>query len=292
MDAPAPPSNGGHRRSSVGETRHRPAAAAPDPHRHVHGARRRRRVGVGPQRRPAGPRPRPRRLAEPAAVGHQRLHDGARRPAPADRRDRRPLGPQAGPRRRPRRCSSAPTSVAGLSPRRRACCSSPASLAGVGGGDDHAGHAVGDHVELPGRAAGPGRRHLVRLRRCRRHPRPVRVVVPDRQLHVAVAVRDAGRCSPASSLAADAARRSATRRERQTGRFDTDRLGAVGARHRRPRARHPRRARAGLDRPADAGRPDRRRRGARSASSSGSCATTSRCSRSACSATAAWPPAR
>ena len=60
-----------------------------------------------------------------------------------------------------------------------------------GGGDDHAGHAVGHHVELPARAARPCGRGVDRFRRCRWDPRALRIVFLDRLLHVAVAVRDA-----------------------------------------------------------------------------------------------------
>ena len=128
-------------------------------------------------------------------------------------------------------CSPSPTSAAAFAdlvdgadrrPRRRRCRRS----------DDHAGHAVGHHVELPGRGPGPGGRHLGRLRRRRRHPRPVRLVVHDRQLHLAVAVRHAGRCSP-SSRSCMTLRAVGNTREDQAGRFDIGRLGAVGARHRR-----------------------------------------------------------
>ena len=60
-------------------------------------------------------------------------------------------------------------------------------------GDDHAGHAVDHHLELPARGPRQGDRHLGRLRRWRQHDRDVRVGVHRRRAHVAVGVRTAAR---------------------------------------------------------------------------------------------------
>ncbi len=125
-------------------------------------------------------------------------------------------------------------------------------------GDDHAGHAVGDHVELPGRGPRSGGRRVGRRRRCRRDPRADLLGDPRRQLHLAVAVRRADR--PRTDRRRDdrAVRAPLSRAPRRPVR--RGRLGAVGGGRRGARARHPRGARARLD--VD---PRRRRRDRRAA---------------------------
>ena len=121
-------------------------------------------------------------------------------------------------------------------------------IAGVGRGDDHAGHAVDHHLELPARGQGQGDRHLGRVRRRRQHDRHVRVGVHDRRLTwrwvfalplVLVAVSAVMSALYVAEL--EGGHRPPLRHRR---------LGAVGARHRRAGARHPRGTREGLERPA------------------------------------------
>ena len=126
---------------------------------------------------------------------------------------------------------------------------------------DHAGHAVDHHLELPRGGPGSGDRHLGRVRRCRRHPRPVRVVVHDRLLHLAVALRHADRVRR-RRLRHDAAQRHQHSRGSR-GSVRHPRVDLLGDRHRHTGARHPRGSRERMDQPARSRQPDRRRAGIR-----------------------------
>ena len=213
------------------------------------------------------PRRRPRRQPVAAAVDRRRLRAHPRRAAAPGRRARRPLRPSPRAAHRPRRVRRR-VGARGRRPDRRR------QLIALPGADghrrraDHARHAVDDHERLPARGAGQGGRHLGRLRRRRRHARHrSRRARCSRQFYWGSIFLVDRRRSPRSLLVAVVARRA--RRPSRREHVGLDPVGAVlsalgiGA----PGARHHRRSRARLDRPAHA----RRRWSAASCSSPRSC---------------------
>ena len=165
------------------------------------------------------------------------------------------------------------------------------ALMGIGAALLMPGHAVDHHQRVPARGAGQGGRHLGRLRRRRRHARHPGVGRAARAVLLGLDLRRSPPRSPPSRCVGMILVVPSTRAEEHVA-LDSARLGAVGRRHRPPRARHHRRPRPRLDRSGHADRPRRRRRCSSPRSCWSSCAPTSRCSTRGCSGTAASPPAR
>src|SRR5215204_3829438 len=118
-------------------------------------------------------------------MDRRRLRDRVRRPSPARGRDRRPLRPKAPARHRARRVRSrlarrALRRFPGR-PDRDSCAD------GRGGRLDHAGHALGDHDNLPARRARESRRDVGRSRRRRSRDRTLDVRHPAAFLVLATA---------------------------------------------------------------------------------------------------------